>query len=425
MTIYVVRPGDSLYRIANRYNTSVEQIANDNDLNPQQMLVVGQSLVIVTPKQYRVQPGDTLYQIGIRFNVSIQQLVAANGLSASEPLYPGMVLIIPLAPKPMIEVNAYIEPRKDLAVTEQIAREAVPYLTYIAPFSYQIKRDGTLSLLALDDLPTIAASSGATLMMVITNLENHQFSAELGGEILNDEQKQDRLLDEITRRAKEYGFSDIHFDIEHLYPKDREAYNKFLRKARDRLHANGYLISTALAPKTSATQQGQWYEAHDYRTHGEIVDFVIIMTYEWGYSGGPPMAVSPIGPVRHVLEYALTEIPSKKIMMGQNLYGYDWTLPYRPGGQYAKVVSPKEAVNLARRYQQSILYDQVAQAPHFRYYDERGREHQVWFEDARSMRAKFSLLQELDLRGISYWKLGIPFKQNWVLLEQTFQIEKS
>lgn len=52
------------------------------------------------------------------------------------------------------------------------------------------------------------------------------------------------------------------------------------------------------------------------------------MTYEWGYSGGPAMAVSPIGPVRRVLEYAVSEMPSSKILMGQNLYGYDWTLPF-------------------------------------------------------------------------------------------------
>ncbi|MFE5278570.1 spore gernimation protein, partial [Bacillus cereus] len=102
---------------------------------------------------------------------------------------------------------------------------------------------------------------------------------------------------------------------------------------------------TALAPKTSAEQEGAWYEAHDYRAHGEIVDFVVIMTYEWGYSGGPAMAVSPIGPVRDVIEYALTEMPASKIMMGQNLYGYDWTLPFVQGS-IARAVSPQQAIEL-------------------------------------------------------------------------------
>lgn len=123
------------------------------------------------------------------------------------------------------------------------------------------------------------------------------------------------------------------------------------------------MISTALAPKTSADQPGQWYEAHDFKAHGEIVDFVVLMTYEWGYSGGPPMAVSPIGPVREVIEYALTEMPANKIMMGQNLYGYDWTLPYEPGGEYAKALSPNRAVALAYERNVPIQYDQEAQAP--------------------------------------------------------------
>lgn len=103
-----------------------------------------------------------------------------------------------------------------------------------------------------------------------------------------------------------------------LTPELRENYNNFLRKAKARLYSEGLLMFTALASKTSATKVGAWYEVHDYKAHGEISDFVALMTYEWGYSGCPPMAVSPIGPVRQLIEYALTEMPASKIMMGQN-----------------------------------------------------------------------------------------------------------
>lgn len=125
-------------------------------------------------------------------------------------------------------------------------------------------------------------------MMVICNQENGQFSDELGRILLNDETVQNRFLNEIVQTASRLGFRDIHFDFEYLRPQDREAYNRFLRKAKTRFSREGWLMSTALAPKTSATQAGRWYEAHDYRAHGEIADFVVIMTYEWGYSGGPP-----------------------------------------------------------------------------------------------------------------------------------------
>lgn len=136
------------------------------------------------------------------------------------------------------------------------------------------------------------------------------------------------------------------------------------------------------------------------------------------------MPVSPIGPVRQVLTYAASEMPASKIMMGQNLYGYDWTLPFVAGGQYAKALSPQAAIDLARNRNAAIQYDYRAQAPHFNYTDDEGRQHKVWFEDARSIQAKFDLIKELGLRGISYWKLGLPFPQNWLLLEDNFKVVK-
>jgi len=211
--------------------------------------------------------------------------------------------------------------------------------------------------------------------------------------------------------------------MEHLPSELRENYNAFLRKAKARLSAQGFLMSTALAPKTSATQAGEWYEAHDYRAHGQISDFVVIMTYEWGYCGGPAMPVSPLPQVRQVIEYALTEMPSSKIMMGQNLYGYDWTLPFVPGST-ARAVSPQEAILLAANNNVPISYDTTAQAPHFDYTDEAGKRHTVWFEDARSIQAKFNLVKELGLRGVSSWKLGISFPQNWLLIENNFDVVK-
>lgn len=259
--------------------------------------------------------------------------------------------------------------------------------------------------------------------MVITNQENDQFSDELGRILLNDMNIQNTFLNNIVTTAKRHGFRDIHFDFEFLRPEDREAYNSFLRKAKERFSREGWLLSTALAPKTSAEQKGKWYEAHDYKAHGEIADFVVIMTYEWGYSGGPAMAVSPINPVREVIEYALTEMPASKIMMGQNLYGYDWTLPFVEG-TIAKAVSPQQAIRLALEHNVPIQYDYRAQAPFFHYTDKEGKRHEVWFEDARSIQAKFDLIRELNLRGISYWKLGLSFPQNWLLIVENFDVVK-
>ncbi|GFN31443.1 glycoside hydrolase family 18 protein [Paenibacillus xylaniclasticus] len=427
MQIHVIQSGQSLYQLSQTYGIPVETIAEANEISPSKTLVVGQTLVIpIVGSYYWVRPGDTLISIASAYGTTAQRLAEVNQIPISGTLTPGTRLYIPPRPRRAAEINAYVEPRGSRVAPALLnaSREAAPHLTYLAPFSFQINRDGTLNPPPLGGLREIARQNGAVLMMVVTNLENGQFSAELGRIILNNEQVQNRLLDTVIQTAREQGFRDIHFDLEHLRPEDREAYNRFLRKAADRIHGEGLLISTALAPKTSATQAGEWYTAHDYRTHGQIVDFVVIMTYEWGYSGGPPMPVSPIGPVRQVLEYALTEMPASKIMMGQNLYGYDWTLPFVPGGAYARAVSPQQAIDIAREHNAAILYDEQAQAPHFNYWDNNGKEHVVWFEDARSIQAKFNLLKELGLRGISYWKLGLSFPQNWLLIDENFEVTK-
>lgn len=427
MQIHVVQAGQSLLEIARLYNTTALEIARANELPNPNQLVVGQTLVIpIVGRYYFVQPGDNLYKIARRLRLNYQQLARINRISVTNPLPIGFKLYIPPRPKRKAEINAYVDSTGGTLSPEleNASRQAVPFLTYLAPFSYQIQRDGSLKAPDLNNLPSIAKANKATLMMAVTNLEEGKFSRELGRIILTDQKVQDNLLNNIIATAKQQNFSDIHFDMEFLPPELKESYNAFLRKAKAKLSAEGLLMSTALAPKTSATQAGGWYEAHDYKAHGEIADFVVLMTYEWGYSGGPPMAVSPIGPVRQVIEYALTEMPASKIMMGQNLYGYDWTLPYVPGGKFATAVSPQRAIEIAAQNNVPISYDYKSQAPYFDYTDPQGKQHQVWFEDARSIQTKFNLVKELGLRGVSYWKLGLPFPQNWLLIEDNFNVVK-
>lgn len=426
MQIHVVQRNQTVFTIAEAYSIPVSDIVEANELQSPNRLVVGQTLVIpIVGSYYWVQPGDSLWSISRRFNINYRELARVNAISVDQTLSVGFRLYIPPRPRTSAEINAYVEPRGTTVTPalEESAREAAPYLTYLAPFSFQAQRDGSLKEPLLNQFPTIARNNRVVLMMVITNQENDQFSNELGRILLNDIPVQNRFLDNIVATATKYGFRDIHFDFEFLRPADRQAYNAFLRKAKARFQQQGWLMSTALAPKTSATQQGEWYEAHDYKAHGEIADFVVIMTYEWGYSGGPAQAVSPIGPVRRVIEYALTEMPASKIMMGQNLYGYDWTLPFVQG-TIARAVSPQQAIQIAANNNVAIQYSQRAQAPFFRYTDEAGRQHEVWFEDARSIQAKFNLIKELRLRGISYWKLGLSFPQNWLLIENNFDVVK-
>lgn len=426
MVIYVVQPGDSIWSISRKFGVSMESIMTVNGSQEIPGIVIGEALAIpARGGNYIVQPGDSIWSISQKFNVSVLSITSINMLSSPYSIYPGMVLKIPEKSKKygFIEVNAYIEPSTSENETH-IINEVGKYLTYLSPFSYRVTEDGSLIPINDENILTVAKRYRDAPMMVITNFKGGTFDTDLGHTILTSNVIQQSLIHNILNNMKSKGYYGLNIDFERISPDDRELYNDFLRKVVASLHPLNYPVATALAPKTSSGQIGAWYGAHDYQAHGQIVDFVILMTYEWGWSGGPPLPVAPINQVRAVLNYAVSVIPRKKIIMGMPLYGYDWIIPYLPHGSYAVRLSPQQAISLALKYGSVIRFDEQAQSPFINYTDERGVQHIIWFEDARSVQAKFLMANEFGLKGVSYWELGSSFPQNWYILDDMFQITK-
>jgi len=425
MQIHVIRSGETLIKIAQVYGISVQEIAEANEVPDRNRLVAGQTLVIPTYGRFHwVQPGESLWLISRSYNVSVDELVRINKIQNPENIPVGLRLYLPPKPKQIVDTNAYIDPRMTRARSAEAIDKVGEHLTFLAIFSYAVNREGNLT--PVEDQPSLNAAIKDRVLplLVLTNFEEGQFSTEIATAILTNEALQDRVLNQVLQIMAEKGYKGLDFDFEYLGAENRERYVQFLRKARQLLKARGYYLSAALAPKFRGEQRGVLYEGHDYQGIGQVVDFIFFMTYEWGWSGGEPMAVSPLPQMRKVMQYALSVVPKEKIMMGMPLYGYDWTLPYVPGGKFAKSISPQRALELAIRYGVSINYDKVSQAPWYRYTDEQGKQHEVWFEDARSMQAKFDLVKELGIRGFYYWVLGNDFPQNWLLIEDNFIVRK-
>ncbi|MDF2999945.1 MAG: hypothetical protein K0Q48_64 [Bacillota bacterium] len=372
---------------------------------------------------YTVKPGDELVQIASEFQVTPEMIIAVNGLPNPFRLLTGQSLIIPTA-EPEIQkteagVNGYLYFLGEDGVP--IVKEAAPFLTSLTPFSYIVKENGGLR--TIDDEPIIRAAmeNQLTPIMCITNFSSTVKGQNIANAVLNNEDAVQNLLNNIIFTMKYKGYQGLNIDFEYVLPEDRERYNSFLALAADVLHQEGYFITTAVAPKTGPDQKGLLYEAIDYPVHGMLMDYVILMTYEWGYRLGPPQAISPLNQIKRVLDYAVTVIPREKIYFGFQIYARDWKLPHIQGTE-AETISCQAALERAVYYNAVIQYDELAESPYYRYRDEEGREHEVWFEDARSAQAKFDTVKEYGLEGISYWVLGYPFPQNWTLLYENFNI---
>jgi spore germination protein len=424
LIIHTIKPGDTIYSLAKKYDTTVQKIIADNSLENTERLMPGQSIVInVESVKYKAEHGDSLYSIAKKYGTTVFHILASNPeITDPSKISIGQEILITFPRKKLgtIEVNGYAFPNIDINTLEN----TLPHLTYLSIFSYQVRADGSLVSINDSELTTLSRQYKTASLMVVTNIkEGGSFDSELAHTILSDENIQNKLLDNIVKVLNDKRYHGLNIDFEYLYPRDKENYNKFLKKAVDKLRPLGYSVSTAVAPKTSADQKGLLYEAHDYQAHGKILDHVIIMTYEWGYTFGPPLPVAPYNLVEEVIQYAVKEIPSNKILMGIPNYGYDWTLPFVKGTA-ARSISNTEAIKLASEVGAQIKFDERAKSPYFNYFDKNRKQHIVWFEDARSIEAKLTLVEKYNLGGVSYWTINTFFPQNWVVLESMYNVKK-
>lgn len=381
MEIYVVKSGDTVDSIAESHGIPASSVIYNNQLAFPYPLAVGQALL----------------------------LSSGEASEASEPSYPAWV-------------NGYAYP----FIQQEVLDETLPYLSSLSVFSYGFTTDGTLVPPTLDDSFMIDAAlmAGVRPVLTLTPLgPDGNFNNFLITAVVNDQAAKENLLANLLATVQEKNFQGVDIDFEYIRPEDRIPFADFVADVRNFLSPYGYHVSVALAPKTSDSQAGLLYEGKDYGLLGEAADSVLLMTYEWGYTYGPPMAVAPVNKVRQVVEYAITRITPSKIDLGIPNYGYDWTLPFVQGVSRATTVSNQEAVRIAIEAGVPIQFDEVAMSPFFQY-EKDGQLHEVWFEDVRSYREKFTLLPAYGLRGMGYWQIMRFFRPNWLLLEDTFQIQK-
>lgn len=278
MQIYVVKPGDTVDRIAAATGIPVGTLVYDNQIEYPYRLAVGQALFI---RDGRGGKGKT-------------------------PLY----------------VSGYAYP----FIAKEVLGETLPHLTSIYVFSYGFTTAGELIPPMSDDTRIIeeARRAGVRPVLVFTPLgADGTFNNNLVTILVGNREIQRKVIWELGRTMQERGYEGLDIDFEYIRAEDRVGFAQFVEFATQVMNLFGYPVSAALAPKTSRDQPGLLYEGVDYRLLGMAANRVLLMTYEWGYTYGPPMAVAPINMVRRVVDYALSEIPGEKISLGIPNYGYE------------------------------------------------------------------------------------------------------
>jgi spore germination protein YaaH len=292
-------------------------------------------------------------------------------------------------------------------------------VTEVSPWFYGLSAGGTIvpqyaSGQAGSASADIAKLRAAGLLIVpsIANVVNGNFSYQPLARILHDPVLAREQVNAIVAMVDKNHYAGIDIDYEGLHAGDQAVYLGFIRELGSALHARGKVLSVDVFPQTSAADVSQSNPAQNYAAIGKVADQVRIMGYNYHWAGSPPGAVAPIGWVRSVLKYAVSQMPASKVVLGVPLYGFDW------GDGPAHTISWLQALRLSRQYDAAPSYDKVNQAPTFTY-TSHGRLHHVWFENAESTTAKLDAAKGDSVAGVNLWMPGYEDPGTWPALHST------
>jgi spore germination protein YaaH len=307
---------------------------------------------------------------------------------------------------------------------------AVTRLTY---FDLTVDKDGTilhldtptetepgwnaLSSGKMDSFFRSAKKNGMSLSLTVFSGNNATIDAVLSKPIAHA----NNLARDVIPLMKKYGFSDLNLDIEktnQASPEARLHFTQFVKTLKNQLTT--YNAGTLTLDVTGYDLVKK--NLIDVRVVGQAADYIVLMTYDYHFAGsdvtGP---VAPLYGAGTISEYdvatavqkALQILPSKKIILGVPLYGYEWeTITHSPR---SAVIPSSGVVASSQRVQQLMQdcsncvasFDAIAQEPYITYKDQQtGTYHQIFYPNKKAIQAKTTFAQKNKLAGVALWALG-------------------
>ena len=282
---------------------------------------------------------------------------------------------------------------------------------------YLNDNNGGIADLGSTDYVNYCHSQGVEVWALVSNLENSDVDTTY---VLTHTSTRQNLVNQIVSVAIQYNLDGINLDFEALIrEKVGAAYIQFVRELSIKCENNGIVLSIDNYVPTSYTS---FYNRSE---QANFADYVVIMGYDEHYAGSDEGSVSSLGWVRQGVIDTLAEVPANQVILGMPFYTRVWALtPDEEAGDNddidanilysvsSQVYGMRSANNLLANYgvEKQWLEDS---GQNYAEFESEGITYKVWLEDSASAEARLKLMDEYELAGASFWKLGFETSDVW------------
>lgn len=276
-------------------------------------------------------------------------------------------------------------------------------LTTISPTWFSIAdTDGNISSLASQSYVTYAHQQGLEVWGLVDNFKDGVSTYET----LSRTSSRQRLVNQLTAAAIQYGLDGINVDFELITQDCARAYIEFIRELSIMCRINGIVLSVDNYVPTASSDH------YDRAEQGVFADYVIIMGYDEHYSGSEEAgSVASYPYVEQGIQKMLEEVPKEKVINAVPFFTRFWKTDVEGSVTSEAIGMDEEDVKVQNNNAEKVWNETCKQ--YYVEFDYDGSTYQMWMEEENSIEEKMKLIKQYDLAGVSSWRLGYERSSIW------------
>ncbi|WJH37142.1 glycosyl hydrolase family 18 protein [Paenibacillus sp. CC-CFT747] len=295
----------------------------------------------------------------------------------------------------------------------------MPGLNVISPqWFHLLDGEGNLQNLADPAYLKWAHDRGYQVWALFSN----GFEPKRTAEALSTYDRRMKMIKQLLAYAEMYSLQGINIDFENIYLKEKENLVQFVREMVPLLHEQNLVVSIDVAVKDGSEMYSRFM---DRRAVGEVVDYMMVMTYDEHWATSPKAgSVASLPWVEKGIVQIIKEdaVPPSKLLLGMPFYTRVWTEQPKDGktAVTSKAVSMEAVQKIIEEKKLTPAWDEEA-GQNYVQYTEDDKTVKIWIEDAVSVKSRVDLAKKLDLAGVASWSRAFETPDIWTVIQETLE----